>query len=293
MILIFFSVYNLLDRLGGYLPPGVLGPSDLTTLIARLLLQDGSPLFDIRLIRDPISVKPSTSVLIDVPAEPRPDHPSLEDLLSGFLPQGMSSTEKSKETQIISGFITTLEKIHPKIITNPTPYNISRIQTLYPLVKWCALFEQVLGWNCTDDEEVYVTSSIYLTGLNSMIGRFPKRIIHNSLLMIYARNRLHSLLNYTSHDQASYCTKLTSTLFRKSVGNFYVKQYPIGYIERLEKRTEELFEKLKSTLTIRMKASLWLDNESQQAALEKLEKINTTFLTRKNNNSLLDDVSIT
>lgn len=283
-------MYTLLDRLGGYLPPGVLGPIDLTSLISRLLQQDGAPLVDVRLVRDPASARRTVGVvLIDAPEETRPDQPLLDGLLSGFLPQGMSSSEKAKEIQTISNFISTLEKNHPKdstsgIVSNPVAYNVSRLQMLYPFVKWCALFDEVLGWNCTDgsgEEDIaYVTSGAYLTGLNAIIDRFPKRVVHNSILMLYARDRLRSLLNYTSHNQRAYCSELTATLFRKPVGNLYVRQYPADYVERLENRANRLFGRLKNTLAGRMGAALWLDAESQQAVLEKLDKVNAKFFTR-------------
>lgn len=59
-------MYSLLEELGGYLPPGSLGPSDLTPLLGRLLRLNGAPLFDVRLEQDPTDPAKLT-VFIDVP----------------------------------------------------------------------------------------------------------------------------------------------------------------------------------------------------------------------------------
>lgn len=287
-------MYDLLDRLGGYLPPGTLGPSDLTPILSRILRINGSPLLDIQLLRDPTSSR-RFSVLVEPPEAPSLPRPPLENLLNGFLPQGMSATQKAKEEQTISMFIAMLERIHLKekgpggvsmIGRSPGAYNVSRMQVLYPLVKWCNLFEEVLSWNCTDpsgEEDIaYISSSKYFTELNSMVGRFPKRIIHNAILLLYARDNLHELLNRTNQE-APFCTRLTSNLFGRAVGALYVRQYPIKYISGLERRTDSLFWSLKTSLASRIKAALWLDAESQAAALDKLDKVKPMFVSRPSN----------
>lgn len=62
----FCTVYTLLEELGGYLPPGALGPSDLTPLLGRLLRLNGAPLVDVRLEQDPTDPTKLT-VFVDVP----------------------------------------------------------------------------------------------------------------------------------------------------------------------------------------------------------------------------------
>lgn len=114
-------MYRFLDKLGGYLPPGVLGPIDLTTLISRLLLVDGAPLFNVRLIKDPTSAKRSSvSVLLEPPEGLRAEIPTIDELLSGFLPSGMSSSQRTKEAQTIVTFITMLEKIYSGVVESAT-----------------------------------------------------------------------------------------------------------------------------------------------------------------------------
>lgn len=128
-----------------------------------------------------------------------------------------------------------------------------------------------------------------------MIKRFPNRIVHNSLLILYARDRLHALLNYTIHEQGPYCARLTSSLFGKAVGVLYAKQFPSSFVEMLEKKTDDLFGRLKNSLAIRMKAALWLDPDSRTAALNKLEKMKGKFITKmvlgENGTNPLDNVS--
>lgn len=56
----------ILDRLGGYLPPGSLGPSDLTSLFASIIKANGCPLFDIYLDND-VNNTTRPSIVIDLP----------------------------------------------------------------------------------------------------------------------------------------------------------------------------------------------------------------------------------
>lgn len=75
-----------------------------------------------------------------------------------------------------------------------------------------------------------------------------------------------------------------------------MRQYPANYLKSLDERVGSLFNQLKATLGARMKAALWLDTESRNAALEKLRVLRGQFITWpmfSNNSfvaSLMEDV---
>lgn len=124
------------------------------------------------------------------------------------------------------------------------------------------------------------------------------RVVHNALLLLYARDRLSELLNATNRDQGRFCSRLTTGVFSQAVSALYVRQYPPNYLKSLEERVNTLFTHLKSTLAARIKAALWLDSESRIAALEKLKSLRGQFITWpmfSNNtfiSSLMEDVSL-
>lgn len=123
-------------------------------------------------------------------------------------------------------------------------------------------------------------------------------MVHNALLLLYARDRLEELLNATSRDQPRFCSRLTTGIFSQAVSALYVRQYPSVYIKSLEDRVKSLFNQLKATLATRMRAALWLDADTRVAALEKLRALKGQFVTWpmfSNNSyilSLMEDVSM-
>lgn len=62
------SVYELLDELGGYLPPKSVVPIDITPLISALLKVNGAPLFDLYVDVD-LYDRTKSSVYLDFPAK--------------------------------------------------------------------------------------------------------------------------------------------------------------------------------------------------------------------------------
>ncbi|XP_077300836.1 neprilysin-like 16 isoform X2 [Arctopsyche grandis] len=61
-------MYMVLDKLGGYLPPGSLGPNDVTSLIVGIIKANGAPLIDIYLDRD-VHNKSAYSIVVDLPRD--------------------------------------------------------------------------------------------------------------------------------------------------------------------------------------------------------------------------------
>ena len=62
----YVAVFALLNELGGYLLPGTPQTPDLTTLVTRLLLVNGAPLFDLYLERDVVN-STRLAVFLDLP----------------------------------------------------------------------------------------------------------------------------------------------------------------------------------------------------------------------------------
>lgn len=58
----------LLDKLGGYLPPGSLGPNDITSLVVGIIQANGAPLVDIYLGRD-VQNKSRYAIIVDLPRD--------------------------------------------------------------------------------------------------------------------------------------------------------------------------------------------------------------------------------
>lgn len=64
-----------------------------------------------------------------------------------------------------------------------------------------------------------------------------RRIIHNGLLLLYATDTLHDIVNVTgSKDWKLSCFKLTKEVFGEVVGALYVQQYTPQYLETLANR---------------------------------------------------------
>lgn len=69
---LFISVYNLLEKLGGYLPPRSSAPTDITPLVSVLLEVAGAPLFDLYVDVD-LYDRSRTSVFLDLPLKYQAD----------------------------------------------------------------------------------------------------------------------------------------------------------------------------------------------------------------------------
>lgn len=64
-----------------------------------------------------------------------------------------------------------------------------------------------------------------------------QRIIHNGLLLLYATDTLHDIVNVTAvKDWEASCYSLTRSSFSEAVSALYVRQYAPKYLETLAKR---------------------------------------------------------
>ena len=68
-----------------------------------------------------------------------------------------------------------------------------------------------------------------------------RRIIHNGLLLLYATDTLHDIVNLTgSKNWELSCFKLTKDVFGEVTGALYVRQYTPQYLETLANRVRAM-----------------------------------------------------
>jgi hypothetical protein len=66
---------------------------------------------------------------------------------------------------------------------------------------------------------------------------FDHSVVHNALLLLYARDTLHELVNVTANaDWKSYCARITTNVFSGAVSALYVRHYTEDYLNALKDR---------------------------------------------------------
>ncbi|XP_006616629.1 neprilysin-1-like isoform X4 [Apis dorsata] len=309
----FTPVYELLRELGGYLPPKSIAPVDITPLVSRLLRVNGAPLFDFFVDVD-LYDRSRSSVFLDLPTKRQEDaffaeNPSkMEELRSrrihriveGFLPKSMDPKDRASETDLLLQFCLSLSKIYPKhkdlynwVDVDQrvyVPFNMSYLQESFGYVGDAAE-RHSRRCHCRSLQSqqpqsgsgplrlyVYVTAPRYFRSLGKLLNRFSRRIIHNGLLLLYATDTLHDIVNVTgSKDWKLSCFKLTKEVFGEVVGALYVQQYTPQYLETLANRVGGLFERVKETVAERILVKSWLDEETRTQALLKLNSLRGRF----------------
>ncbi|XP_046614383.1 neprilysin-3-like isoform X1 [Neodiprion virginianus] len=339
----FSPMYQLLDELGGYMPPRRMAPSDITPLVASLLRVNGAPLFDVYVDVEPYD-HTRRAVFLDLPTKSEVNTfyerqkwlqdnflPSdelkmqgnnvveskaytfikqrslqlrveeqrllqMEKILQGFLPKNMGAKERENETNQILLFCSMLNKIYPrhKDLYNWMDqrgflaHNLTSLQENFGYIRWGTLFGEVLGADRNHDQEllgpedqviyVYVTAPHYFRSLGKLLNRFSRRIIHNGLLLLYARDTLHDVVNVSaSKNWNASCSKLSTAVFSSAVGALYVQQYSQQHLNSVADKVTRLFDRIKSTLAERMLVMSWLDEETRTQALLKLRALEGKF----------------
>ncbi|XP_069672464.1 endothelin-converting enzyme-like 1 [Periplaneta americana] len=214
---------------------------------------------------------------------------SLEKLLHRFLPSNMPLELRAKEAQSILLFASMLSKLFPreKDIINSSQrrdsyksYNISQLQDSYGFIQWKHLLDEVFATNFTDEDSLYVVAPNYLSSLHQMLSHFQNRVVHNALLLVFARDILHELINATATpDWPGFCTRVTINVFTKTVSALYVRQFSPQYLEELRKQVTQMFARLKTTLETRIRSLSWLDEPTREKALHKLANLRGQFFT--------------
>lgn len=231
----------------------------------------------------------------------------IQKIVQGFLPPTMDPKERSSETDLLVQFCLSLGKIYPKhkdlynwVDVDQrvyVPYNMSYLQESFGYIRWGTLLNATLGAATADlynhsrssqdrssygsDDQlvyVYVTAPRYFRSLGKLLNRFSRRIIHNGLLLLYAVDTLHDIVNVTaSKDWDLSCFKLTKDVFGDVVGALYVQQYSPQYLEKLANRVGGLFDRVKETVAERILVKSWLDDETRTQALLKLNSLRGRF----------------
>ncbi|XP_012226290.1 neprilysin-1 [Linepithema humile] len=235
----------------------------------------------------------------------------IQEIVRGFLPKDMNPKEQSSETDLLLQFCLSLEKVYPKhkdlynwVDVDQrvyVAYNVTYLQETFGYIRWRSLLNTTLrhGANSTDlysnnndtnrayrppytadDQQiyVYVTAPRYFRSLGKLLNRSSKRIIHNGLLVLYAMDTLHDIVNVTAiQDWEVFCYKLTKSLFSEAVSALYVRQHTPKYLETLVNRITALFERVKETLAERILIKSWLDDETRTQALLKLNSLQGQF----------------
>ncbi|KAG8036773.1 hypothetical protein G9C98_004095, partial [Cotesia typhae] len=223
----------------------------------------------------------------------------IEKLLHQYLPMNMEKRERSYETYLLLQFCLSLSKIYPrqKDLYNwvdvdqrvYVPYNLTYLQDNFNYIRWKTLLNITMDNNTlnnlykretTDDQFVYVyiTAPRYFRSLGKLLNQFSKRVVHNGLLLLYAVDTLHDIVNVTASNNWNVsCSKLTRNLFSEMVGALYVQQYKPQYLQLLAGRVNNLFERVKETLAERILVKSWLDDDTRAQSLLKLTELRGKF----------------
>ncbi|XP_008550399.1 endothelin-converting enzyme 1 [Microplitis demolitor] len=223
----------------------------------------------------------------------------IEKILHQYLPENMEKRERSYETYLLLQFCLSLSKIYPrqKDLYNWVdvdqrvyiPYNLTYLQDNFNYIRWKTLlnitvdkdtFNDLYKHGTTDDQFVYVyiTAPRYFRSLGKLLNQFSNRVVHNGLLLLYAVDTLHDIVNVTASNNWNVsCSKLTRNLFSEMVGALYVQQYKPQYLQLLAGRVNNLFERVKETLAERILVKSWLDDDTRAQSLLKLTELRGKF----------------
>ncbi|XP_055371753.1 endothelin-converting enzyme homolog [Condylostylus longicornis] len=256
------SIQLVLEKLGGYLPIGALGPSTISNLMVKIYELGPTPLIDIYydlsygrhphvlLIIDgsttsapilenkfrwmgpkapPYRVKEAVPILLD-------------DLLDSFLPSSLTYEQKISEKESISIFIEELNKLRVEhsrrgFWNSSVLYNTSSLNQKYPFLNWTALIP------CNWTGPIVVRSSDYLRSVGELIEKHPTRVAHNSLLVLFALGILPQ-----GHPDPFICTKATMWALPEVASAFFMAQFTENDIKDVKYRAEIIFDALKAHL---------------------------------------------
>ncbi|CAD7084187.1 unnamed protein product [Hermetia illucens] len=256
------TIHLVLDKLGGYLPIGALGPSSLAPLISKIYEMGPTPLIDVHYDlsygRRPqvllIIGGPSTSAQIleskvrwmgpkAPPSRVRESVPViLDELMDSFLPSGLTVDQKKSEKEAISTFISQLNKLRSEHLRkgyweSSVLYNTSSLSVFYPFLNWTEMIP------CNWTGPIVVRSSDYLKSLQVLLSKNPTRVAHNSILLLFALGILPQ-----GRPDPIVCTKATMWALPKVASALYMQQHSQEDIKEVLQRTEIVFDSLKAHL---------------------------------------------
>ncbi|XP_073812271.1 neprilysin-like 16 isoform X2 [Musca autumnalis] len=256
------SVKLLLNQLGGYLPIGAVGPSNISELISKINELGPSPIVDVYFDLS-YGKRPHTIIIVSAP---RASSPILENkvrwagpkappyrlkqvlpkllpnILETFLPIGLSNEQRASEKEDITSFIKEIIKIrveHSKggFWESTVIYNVSSMVEMYPFVNWALLIPN--NWS----GPIVVRSSEYLNAINGLLTKYSTRVAHNSIVALF-------VLGILPQDQSSpiICTQATMWALPDMSSALFIAQYSTKDIKDVIKRTDFMFKSLKAYL---------------------------------------------
>ncbi|XP_055588122.1 endothelin-converting enzyme 1 [Uranotaenia lowii] len=298
------SIRSRLDKLGGYLQIGSVGPQSISPLISKIKTIGPMPIigiyFDLSYGR-----KPQTLLIIDGPTTSSPilensvrwqgpkaaptdvteDIPELlEELINVFLPPGLSNDQRQSEKNVIFSFVRDLNQIRrdyvQKEFTNSYVLNnVTALMGTHPFLLW----ENLLPANWTGP--IVIRSPAYLEHLRKLLLAYQNRVIHNALLLLFALNTLPP-----GRPSPLVCAKATNWALPEVTSSLFIGQYSEEVIAHAIQRTEEMFENMKQHLkrapSLRGAALVRLSQLKVQA------KVWPTVFNRTKIATILDEIEI-
>ncbi|XP_055847848.1 endothelin-converting enzyme 2 isoform X2 [Episyrphus balteatus] len=256
------TIQLVLEHLGGYLPIGALGPSTIAPLISKIYELGPTPLIDIYydlsygrrphvllIIGDPGTSAPILENKIRWMGPKAPPYrlklsapKLLSDVLDSFLPSGLSYDQKMSEKEAITTFIEQLNKIRVEhsrrgFWNSSVLYNVSSLQEKYPILNWTALIP------CNWTGPIVVRNSDYLKAVELLLTKYPTRVSHNSILLIFALGILPQ-----GYPDPAVCTRATMWALPEITSALFIAQHSSEDLREVIKRTEVVFRSLKAHL---------------------------------------------
>lgn len=256
------TIQLVLEHLGGYLPIGALGPSTIAPLISKIYELGPTPLIDIYFDLS-YGRKPHVLLIIGDPGTSAPilenmirwtgpkaapyrltfEAPTLlNDVLDSFLPSGLSYDQKMSEKEAITTFIEQLNKIrveHAKrgFWNSSVLYNVTSLQEKFPVLNWTSLIPS--NWT----GPIVVRNAEYLKAVEILLSKYPTRVSHNSILLIFALGILPQ-----GYPDPVVCTKATMWALPEITSALFVAQHSSEDLKEIIKRTDIVFRSLKAHL---------------------------------------------
>ncbi|XP_039443562.1 uncharacterized protein LOC120423723 [Culex pipiens pallens] len=256
------SIRMRLDKLGGYLQIGSVGPQSISPLISKIKNIGPMPIigiyYDLSYGR-----KPQTLLIIDGPttsshilANPvrwqgpkAPPNDVTEDvpellgeLINVLLPPGLTTEQRHSEKSVIFSFVRDLNQIRrdyvQKDFTNSYVLNnVTALIGTHPFLLW----QELLPANWSGP--IVIRSPAYLDHLRKLLLGYQNRVIHNALLLLFALNTLPP-----GRPSPLICAKATNWALPEVTSALFIGQYSERVIQHATHRTEEMFEFMKQHL---------------------------------------------
>ncbi|CAG7732079.1 unnamed protein product [Allacma fusca] len=148
---------------------------------------------------------------------------------------------------------------------------------------------------------VYVPYPDYLRRLFTYIQFTNKRLLYNSMLMVYVRDMLNDLMDKGKESTTSsspsasssstgkppekdeeprwkFCVHATKSVFAMELSSLYLRSFDPKYLKRVRTDVEEIFVNVKESLKSFLNRSTWLEKISRMNAIRKIETLKGNFL---------------